>query len=136
MRRDGSIVYYTILAKYIDSRSHWFVHVDAEDSLNWNSNTKESFGWHDPARLQYTNRHDDPTVSGFVWQRYGFYGVTNLKAAIRWFENVVPYHKWRVEKASKREGTKYLQRKYIRKYTCEFKIVRIRQTKKTEFISG
>ena len=145
MRKDGSITYYTIVAKYINRDEHdayyqkWFQHIDATTCIDWNPETKryrDSYNEKTSYLGQYfKSNRDNPNCGGYVWQNYGPYGVTNLPAAEKWLNILLPYHQWALDKSSKENGRKTREQKvYKKKMECEFRIVKITKTQKTEFV--
>jgi len=140
MRKDGSITYYTILARWVNSNDKkWFLHNDVITCIHWNPKTKKYFDpYHEKESYlgkDYKSNRDDPSCSGYLWQNYGDNGVTNLPAVERWLKVLLPYYQWRLDIELKGErSSSSEQKEYKRKMECEFKIVKITKTQKTEFV--
>jgi len=120
MNQDGQVIYYAIQGKYINQKrtsEHyrgWFFHADSD--VNWFVNGE---------LVLPKNKNDDPTACGNMWQHYGYFGVTNKKAAIRWLNKTIKHH----EKMLLKNHPKIKDQE---KYKCKWRIVKITKTQKTE----
>jgi len=142
MRVDGDIVYFQLQAKYEKQEIHkqyrgWFVHNDCEGSFHWDLRSKKLLSITD-----FFNKYPkfngcpgtSPTANGYLWQKYGIHGVTTLKAAKHWLKKAKGYHAWRLTQRGYHSMNDFepLSKKEQDKARCEFRIVRVTKSQKTE----
>jgi len=123
MRRDGKVTFWVVLARWKRRRertsdNEWFYHTDCNVPPR-----QRGTKWSYPYRIP--NDDWNPTACGTCWQHWGFNGVMNEKAGIRWLNFVREQHLER-HRADVKEDPE------AKRLACEFRLFKRTMSRTTE----